>query len=548
MNIIPISDIAKKLGLKNDDIEPYGKYAAKISMETINQTLQKPLKGKLILVTATTPTKAGEGKTTMSIGLAQALCQLGKNAVAALREPSMGPVFGMKGGATGAGKSQLVPAADINLHFTGDIHAITAANNLIAACVDNELHFRSKLNLDPLNVTHRRVMDMNDRALRNIVIGLGGKVNGVPREAGFDITAASEVMAVLCLSESMSELRDRLGKIVIGMNLEGNPISVYDLEIVDALLAILAHAIKPNIVQTIEGTPAFLHGGPFGNIAHGTSSLLATRIARRLSDYVVTECGFGADLGFEKFCDIVAAQRPAELTPDAVVLVTTARALKLHGGANAKELNRENIESLVCGFANLNRHAGIVKKSGLPFVIGINRFLTDTESELQTIKDYCQSNGWNVAIGNPFDQGGEGLKELGSIILEELHKPSKFRPFYDRNASIEAKLDSLIKNVYGGSKVVYLPKAQKQLSWLKSQGFDALPVCVSKTQYSFTDDPSVLNAPENFSIEVREFKLSAGAGFVVALTGELMSMPGLPKRPSACEIRTDELGRISNMA
>lgn len=546
--MLPITQIAQKLGLKNEEIEPYGHYAAKLSMETINRTMEKPLKGKLILVTATTPTKAGEGKTTMSIGLSQALCLLGKNAVAALREPSMGPVFGMKGGATGAGKSQLVPAAEINLHFTGDIHAITAANNLIAACVDNELHFRGKLNLDPLNIIHRRVMDMNDRALRNIVVGLGGKTNGVPRESGFDITAASEVMAVLCLSESLSELKNRLGKIIVGMNLEGNPISVYDLEIVDALLAILTHAMKPNLAQTIEGTPAFLHGGPFGNIAHGTSSLIATKIARRLADFVVTECGFGADLGFEKFCDIVAAPRPEELTPDGVVLVTTARALKLHGGANAKELDKENMQALVSGFANLARHVSIVEKSGLPFVIGVNRFLTDTENELLKITEFCQEKGWRAAIGNPFDQGGEGLKSLGTIVLEELKKPAKFQSFYDQNQSIENKLDSLVRNVYGGKGVVFLPKAQKQLSWLKSQGFDRLPVCVSKTQYSFSDDPTLLNAPENFSIEVREFKLSAGAGFVVALTGELMAMPGLPKRPSACDIKTDDAGKITNMA
>jgi formate--tetrahydrofolate ligase len=546
--MIPLVEIASKLRLTSQEIEPYGHYAAKLSMDTISKTLAKPLKGKLILVTATTPTKAGEGKTTMSIGLSQALCILGKNAVAALREPSMGPVFGMKGGATGAGKSQLVPAADINLHFTGDMHAITSANNLIAACVDNELHFRGHLKLDPLNILHRRVMDMNDRALRNIVIGLGGKANGVPREAGFDITAASEVMAVLCLSEDLSELRSRLGKIVVGMNLDGNPISVYDLEIVDALVAILAHAIKPNLVQTIEGTPAFLHGGPFGNIAHGTSSLIATKVARRLADIVVTECGFGSDLGFEKFCDIVAAPRQKELTPDAVVLVTTARALKLHGGANAKELDKEDVDALILGMANLERHVSIVKKSGLPFVIGINRFATDTKSETQAILDFCRKNAWPAAIGNPFDQGGEGLKDLGALVLKELENPGCFKPFYDYTAPIQEKLELLVKNVYGGNGVEYLPKAQKQLDWLKKQGFDSLPVCVSKTQYSFSDNPTLLNAPKDFSIEVREFKLSAGAGFVVALTGELMAMPGLPKRPSACEIKVDDDGKVSNMA
>lgn len=546
--MLPITEIASKLGLTPEEIEPYGHYAAKLSMETIAKTLAEPLKGKLILVTATTPTKAGEGKTTMSIGLSQALCLLKKNAVAALREPSMGPVFGMKGGATGAGKSQLVPAADINLHFTGDMHAITSANNLIAACIDNELHFRGHLNLDPLNILHRRVMDMNDRALRNMVIGLGGKINGVPREAGFDITAASEVMAVLCLSEDLSELRSRLGKIIVGMNLEGNPISVYDLDIVDALLAILAHAIKPNLVQTIEGTPAFLHGGPFGNIAHGTSSLIASKVARRLADIVVTECGFGADLGFEKFCDIVAAPRQKELTPDAVVLVTTARALKLHGGANAKELDKENVDALKLGLSNLERHVAIVKKSGLPFVIGINRFATDTESETNAILDFCKDNAWPAAIGNPFDQGGEGLKDLGVLVLKELENPGLFKPFYDYNAPIQEKLELLVKNVYGGNGVVYMPKAQKQLEWLKKHGFDLLPVCVSKTQYSFSDNPNLLNAPKDFKIEVREFKLSAGAGFVVALTGELMAMPGLPKRPSACEIKVDDTGKISNMA
>lgn len=546
--MLPITEIASKLGLTAQEIEPYGHHAAKLSMDTINKTLAKPLKGKLILVTATTPTKAGEGKTTMSIGLSQALCLLKKNAVAALREPSMGPVFGMKGGATGAGKSQLVPAADINLHFTGDMHAITSANNLIAACIDNELHFRSHLKLDPLNISHRRVMDMNDRALRNLVIGLGGKANGVPREAGFDITAASEVMAVLCLSEDLSALKSRLGKIVVGMNLDGNPISVYDLEIVDALVAILAHAIKPNLVQTIEGTPAFLHGGPFGNIAHGTSSLIATKIARRLADIVVTECGFGSDLGFEKFCDIVAAPRQKELTPDAVVLVTTARALKLHGGANAKELDKEDIEALNLGMANLERHVSIVKRSGLPFVVGINRFATDAKSETQAILEFCRKNMWPAAIGNPFDQGGEGLKDLGALVLKELENPGCFKPFYDCTASIQEKLELLVANVYGGSGVVLLPKAQKQLDWLKKQGFDSLPICVSKTQYSFSDNPTLLNAPKDFSIEVREFKLSAGAGFVVALTGELMAMPGLPKRPSACEIKVDDTGKISNMA
>ncbi len=546
--MLPITEIASKLGLTAQEIEPYGHHAAKLSMDTINKTLAKPLKGKLILVTATTPTKAGEGKTTMSIGLSQALCLLKKNAVAALREPSMGPVFGMKGGATGAGKSQLVPAADINLHFTGDMHAITSANNLIAACIDNELHFRSHLKLDPLNILHRRVMDMNDRALRNLVIGLGGKANGVPREAGFDITAASEVMAVLCLSEDLSALKSRLGKIVVGMNLDGNPISVYDLEIVDALVAILAHAIKPNLVQTIEGTPAFLHGGPFGNIAHGTSSLIATKIARRLADIVVTECGFGSDLGFEKFCDIVAAPRQKELTPDAVVLVTTARALKLHGGANAKELDKEDIEALNLGMANLERHVSIVKRSGLPFVVGINRFATDAKSETQAILEFCRKNMWPAAIGNPFDQGGEGLKDLGALVLKELENPGCFKPFYDCTASIQEKLELLVANVYGGSGVVLLPKAQKQLDWLKKQGFDSLPICVSKTQYSFSDNPTLLNAPKDFSIEVREFKLSAGAGFVVALTGELMAMPGLPKRPSACEIKVDDTGKISNMA
>ncbi len=546
--MLPITEIASKLGLTAQEIEPYGHHAAKLSMDTINKTLAKPLKGKLILVTATTPTKAGEGKTTMSIGLSQALCLLKKNAVAALREPSMGPVFGMKGGATGAGKSQLVPAADINLHFTGDMHAITSANNLIAACIDNELHFRSHLKLDPLNILHRRVMDMNDRALRNLVIGLGGKANGVPREAGFDITAASEVMAVLCLSEDLSALKSRLGKIVVGMNLDGNPISVYDLEIVDALVAILAHAIKPNLVQTIEGTPAFLHGGPFGNIAHGTSSLIATKIARRLADIVVTECGFGSDLGFEKFCDIVAAPRQKELTPDAVVLVTTARALRLHGGANAKELDKEDIEALNLGMANLERHVSIVKRSGLPFVVGINRFATDAKSETQAILEFCRKNMWPAAIGNPFDQGGEGLKDLGALVLKELENPGCFKPFYDCTASIQEKLELLVANVYGGSGVVLLPKAQKQLDWLKKQGFDSLPICVSKTQYSFSDNPTLLNAPKDFSIEVREFKLSAGAGFVVALTGELMAMPGLPKRPSACEIKVDDTGKISNMA
>lgn len=546
--MLPIQEIAAKLNLSSIEIEPYGHHAAKLSLESIENILHKPIKGKLVLVTATTPTKAGEGKTTMSIGLSQGLCRLGKNAVAALREPSMGPVFGMKGGATGGGLSQLLPAADINLHFTGDIHAVTAANNLISACIDNELHFENKLKIDPLNILHRRVMDMNDRALRNIVIGLGGKSNGFPRETGFDITAASEVMAVLCLSESISELRLRLGKIVVAMDLAGNPISVYELGITDALVAILSHAIKPNLVQTSEGTPAFLHGGPFGNIAHGTSSIMATKIARRLADLVVTECGFGADLGFEKFCDIVAATRQNELTPDIVVLVTTARALKLHGGVKPKELETENIEALKKGFSNLQRHAEIIKKSGLPFVVGVNRFSSDTDDEINQIVSLCKQQSWSCAESCPFDKGGEGLVELGKLVLDKLESPGNFKPFYTQASSIEEKLNSLVREVYGGLDVNYLPKALKQLGWLKSHGYGDLPVCVSKTQYSFSDNPLLLNAPENFSIEVREFKLSAGAGFIVALTGELMAMPGLPKKPSACEIKVDDLGKISNMA
>lgn len=546
--MLPIQEIAAKLNLSSIEIEPYGHHAAKLSLESIENILRKPIKGKLVLVTATTPTKAGEGKTTMSIGLSQGLCRLGKNAVAALREPSMGPVFGMKGGATGGGFSQLLPAADINLHFTGDIHAVTAANNLISACIDNELHFENKLKIDPLNILHRRVMDMNDRALRNIVIGLGGKSNGFPRETGFDITAASEVMAVLCLSESISELRLRLGKIVIAMDLAGNPISVYELGITDALVAILSHAIKPNLVQTSEGTPAFLHGGPFGNIAHGTSSIMATKIARRLADLVVTECGFGADLGFEKFCDIVAATRQNELTPDIVVLVTTARALKLHGGVNPKELETENIEALKKGFSNLHRHAEIIKKSGLPFVVGVNRFSSDTDEEINQIVSLCKQQSWSCAESRPFDKGGEGLVELGKLVLNKLESPANFKAFYTRASSIEEKLNSLVREVYGGLDVNYLPKALKQLGWMKSHGYGDLPVCVSKTQYSFSDNPLLLNAPENFSIEVREFKLSAGAGFIVALTGALMAMPGLPKKPSACEIKVDDQGKISNMA
>lgn len=543
-----IQEIASKLGLNQKEIEPYGHYAAKFSPETIIETLKKPIKGKLVLVTATTPTKAGEGKTTMSIGLSQGLCLLGKNAVAALREPSMGPVFGMKGGATGGGYSQLLPAADINLHFTGDIHAVTAANNLIAACIDNELHFNSDLKIDPLNILFRRVMDMNDRSLRNTVIGLGGKANGFPREAGFDITAASEVMAVLCLSDSISELRSRLGKIVVAMNQDANPISVYDLGITDALVAILSHAIRPNLAQTTDGTPAFLHGGPFGNIAHGTSSILATKLARRLADIVVTECGFGSDLGFEKFCDIVASPRREELTPDAVVLVTTARALKLHGGINPKELNKENIDALKKGFSNLKRHAAIIEKTGLPFVVGINRFASDTDEEIKTILELCKNESLPSAESRPFDQGGNGLKELGKLVLGKLESKTDFKPFYEENLSIEEKLEALVKKVYGGNGMIYQPKALKQLSWLKSQGYGNMPVCVSKTQYSFSDNPALLNAPENFSIEVREFKLSAGAGFVVALTGELMAMPGLPKRPSACDIKVDDQGKISGMA
>lgn len=543
----PVSEVAQELGLTSDDLELYGKYKAKITAETLNRLLSDESRpnGKIVLVTAISPTPAGEGKTTTTIGLAQGLCRLGKRCVTAIREPSMGPVFGMKGGAAGGGHAQVVPMEDINLHFTGDMHAITAAHNLLSAMLDNHLHQGNALNINPLTVTFPRVMDMNDRALRSIVLGLGGRNGGVPREGGFAITTASEVMAILCLSNSLADLKTRLGRIVVGQNYDRKPVTAADLKAHGAMTAILRDALKPNLVQTLEGNPAFVHGGPFGNIAHGCSTILGTMLARKLGEIVVTEAGFGSDLGFEKYCDIVAPS--ACLPPDAVVLVATIRALKMHGGVSKKNLDRENAEAVRRGLSNLERHAQNVSDRGAPFVIAMNRFYKDTEAELAVIRDYCAAQGWRVALCDVWAKGGEGGEELAREVLACLEEPSRFQPNYTSDMPLEDKLNAVAKQVYRAEGVELNADAQRQLKWLEANGFGGLSVCIAKTQYSFGDDPKGVSTPVDFKIHIRELRLSAGAGFVVALAGDMMIMPGLPEAPAAENIDVDENGRISGL-
>jgi len=547
----PVKDVASDLGLTEDDLESYGKYKAKISYSSLSRILsdKKLSRGKLILVTAITPTKSGEGKTTVTIGLTQALRERGVKAAAALREPSMGPVFGQKGGGTGGGYSQIVPMDDINLHFTGDLHAISSANNLLAALIDNHLHFGNVLNIDPTTITFKRAIDINERSLRSIIEGVGGKSNGVLRETGFDITAASEIMALTCLSDSFDDLKKRLAAIVIGRDTAGKPVTAEMLGAQEAMAIILKDAIKPNLVQTIDGTPAFVHGGPFANIAHGTSSVLSSRLALKLADYVVTEAGFGADLGFEKFCDIVAAARP-ELVPDAVVLVVTVKALKLHGGIDEKSLKnvtRENqaahLEAIEKGFANAERHASVIQSFGLPVVIAVNRFTTDLDSEVDKVLDLCQSRKLTACAVNVWGEGGMGGLPLADAILA-CPAVESFTPAYNQNDTIVEKLDKIARTVYGAYRVVLTDEALKKLKWLEKNGFDKLPVCVAKTQYSFSDDPAKICAPTGFTLTVRELRLSNGAGFVVALTGEIMTMPGLPKVPSSTNMQIDSQGKI----
>ncbi|MDQ2800674.1 MAG: formate--tetrahydrofolate ligase, partial [Armatimonadota bacterium] len=522
----PIVDVAADLGLSSDDLEPYGRDKAKISLATLERLLAPPLlgakRGKLIVVTAITPTPAGEGKTTVVIGLAQGLCRLGKKGIAAVREPSMGPVFGMKGGAAGGGHAQVLPMEDINLHFTGDMHALTSANNLLAAMTDNHIYQGNALGLDVRSIAHKRCLDVNDRALRDNVIGLGGKGNGYPRQSGFQITVASEVMAILCLAESLAELKERLGRIVIGQTVKGKPVTAGDLGASGAMAALLRDAIKPNLVQTLEGTPAFVHGGPFGNIAHGCSSILGTKLALRLGDYVVTEAGFGSDLGFEKFCDIVAAPRQPDLSPDAVVLIATVRALKMHGGVGKTHLGREDVEAVQRGLPNLDRHAANVGQIGVPFVVTINQFTQDTPAEIAAVVAHCRERGWRVAVNSVWAEGGEGGRELGQTVLDALETPGRFQPIYDASRPIPEKLHEIAVKVYGADGVEISPEAEKQIEWLERHGFDRLPLCVAKTQYSFTDDSTRRGAPTGFTLRVRSLSLSAGAGFVVVMMGDIL--------------------------
>ena len=566
---LPITEIAAGLGLSLDDLELYGRDKAKISQTALERLLAPPSliekgdgglgsyvggglgsppRGKLIVVTAITPTPAGEGKTTVVIGLAQGLCKLGKKGIAAVREPSMGPVFGMKGGAAGGGWAQVIPMEDINLHFTGDMHAIGAANNLLAAMTDNHIYQGNALGLDLRTIAHKRCLDMNDRALREIVAGLGGRANGYPRESGFQITVASEVMAILCLAESLAELKERLGRIVVGQTTKGLPVTAADLGAHGAMATLLRDAVKPNLVQTLEGTPAFVHGGPFANIAHGCSSILGTLLALRLGEYVVTEAGFGSDLGFEKFCDIVAAPRQPALSPDAVVLIATVRALKMHGGVGKAQLNKEDVEAVRRGLPNLDRHAANVGQIGVPFVVTVNRFTHDTLAEVETVVAHCRERGWRVAVNDVWARGGEGARELGQTLIDAIDEtPGEFQPIYEASRPIVEKLQTLAKKVYGAESVEISPEATKQIAWLEAHGFDKLPMCVAKTQYSFTDDPTRRGAPTGFTLHVRALTLSAGAGFVVALMGDILTMPGLPKHPAAMDIDIDAAGQITGL-
>ena len=541
----PIADIAKKAGIDEKYLEQYGKYKAKIDLAQLkNKSLSD---GKLILVTAITPTPAGEGKTTTTIGLADGLSRIGKNAVVALREPSLGPVFGIKGGAAGGGYAQVVPMDDINLHFTGDFHAIGAANNLLAAMLDNHIKQGNELNIDVRKITWKRCVDMNDRQLRSIVDGLGGVANGVPREDGFDITVASEIMAILCLSASISELKERLSRIIVGYTYDDKPVTCADLKAQGAMAALLRDALKPNLVQTLEGTPALVHGGPFANIAHGCNSVTATKLALKLGDYAVTEAGFGADLGAEKFLDIKC--RTAKLTPDAVVMVATVRALKMHGGLDKKSLETEDTQALEKGIPNLLRHISNIKNVyGLPCVVAINRFPTDTDKEIEFIIDKCKKLGVNTVLSTVWADGGAGGTELAREIVRlcENEKP-QFTFCYPLESSIEEKIEAVVKKVYGGDGITVLPAAKKQIDRLTALGYSSLPVCIAKTQYSFSDNPALLGAPEKFSVTVKNVKISAGAGFIVVLTGDIMTMPGLPKHPAAENIDIDDDGVITGL-
>ena len=540
----PITEIAKTAGVDEAYIEQYGKYKAKIDLSLLKDSKRRD--GKLVLVTAITPTPAGEGKTTTTIGLADGLRKIGKNVVVALREPSLGPVFGIKGGAAGGGYAQVVPMEDINLHFTGDFHAIGAANNLLAAMLDNHIYQGNRLNIDPRRITWKRCVDMNDRQLRFVTDGLGGRINGVPREDGYDITVASEIMAVFCLANSISDLKERLSRIVVAYTYNEEPVTAGDLGAVGAMAALLKDAIKPNLVQTLEGTPAFVHGGPFANIAHGCNSVIATKMAMKMGDYAITEAGFGADLGAEKFLDIKC--RMAGLTPSAVVMVATVRALKMHGGLPKTELGAENLTALEAGIPNLLRHvSNITTVYKLPCVVAVNRFPTDTDAEIALVIEKCKALGVNVVLSNVWAEGGKGGMALAEEVVKLCEQKNDFSYSYDLDGTIEDKIRAIVTRVYGGDDIVIAPQAKKQIAQLTALGFDKLPVCMAKTQYSFSDDATKVGAPSGFTVTVRNVKVSAGAGFIVALTGDIMTMPGLPKVPAAEKIDVDEDGKITGL-
>lgn len=540
----PIIEVAKTAGIEEDYLEQYGKYKAKIDYNLLKKTEKED--GKLILVTAITPTPAGEGKTTTTVGLADGMRRIGKNVVVALREPSLGPVFGIKGGAAGGGYAQVVPMEDINLHFTGDMHAIGAANNLLAALLDNHIYQGNKLNIDPRRITWKRCVDMNDRQLRFVTDGLGGRINGIPREDGYDITVASEIMAVLCLANDIIDLKKRLANIIVGYTYQEEPVTAGDLHAEGAMTALLKDALKPNLVQTLEHTPAIVHGGPFANIAHGCNSVIATKMAMKLGDYAITEAGFGADLGAEKFLDIKCPM--AGLTPSAVVMVATVRALKNHGGVTKDKLNEENLEALEKGLPNLLQHVENIKNVyKLPCVVAINAFPTDTKEELSLIEEKCKEMGVNVALSEVWEKGGEGGVKLAEEVIRLCQETNEFAQSYTLDMSIEEKLDAIVKKIYHGNGVVLTPNAKKQAEKLTELGFDKCPICVAKTQYSFSDDMTLKGAPRDFSVTVRNLKISAGAGFIVALTGDIMTMPGLPKIPAAERIDVDETGKISGL-
>ena len=538
----PIVDVAQKVGLTEDDLELYGKYKAKVSLPLKKKTQTK---GKIILVTAINPTPAGEGKSTVTIGLADAMSAIGKKTMVALREPSLGPVMGVKGGATGGGYSQVVPMEDINLHFTGDMHALTAANNTLAALIDNHIYQGNELGIDQRRVIWKRVLDINDRALRHTVIGLGGPTQGIPREDGFDITVASELMAVLCLATDLNDLKKRIGQIVIGYNFDREPVTVDQLGVTDAITLLLKDAIKPNLVQTLEHTPALVHGGPFANIAHGCNSIIATRTSMELADYTLTEAGFGADLGAEKFLDIVCPRLGK--TPDAIVIVATVRALKMNGGVAKDNLNEENVEAVQKGYVNLQRHIRNMKRYGVPVVVAVNKFATDTDAELNQVIDLCKADDADAYISDGWAKGSKGVIDLAHAVVDACDQESDFKPLYQPEDSIEQKIETLVTKFYGGAKVEYSPKAKRQIKQFAKLGWDKMPVCMAKTQYSFSDNAKLLGAPTGFTVHIREFVPKLGAQFIVALTGNVLTMPGLPKVPAANGMHIDETGKISGL-